>query len=44
MMTKSKRTKMNAMKSRKQAQNPHGPIKSLEELAEEYDQNPPRKS
>ncbi|MFL0554564.1 MULTISPECIES: DUF6254 family protein [Paenibacillus] len=41
-MTKSKRTK--SMKSRKQAQNPHGPIKSLEELADEYDQNPPRKS
>ncbi|MDU4697387.1 MULTISPECIES: DUF6254 family protein [Paenibacillus] len=42
-MTKSNRTKVNAMKSRKQAQNPHGPIKSLEELAEEYEQNPPKK-
>lgn len=32
------KSKENAMKSRKQAQHPHGPIKSLEELSNEYDQ------
>lgn len=44
-MTKSKRSTINEMKTRKQAQNPHGPIKSLKELSEEYDQeNPGSKS
>ncbi|WP_309123330.1 DUF6254 family protein [Paenibacillus sp.] len=37
-MTRSKKTKINEVRSRKQAQNPHGPIKSLEELSNEYDE------
>jgi hypothetical protein len=37
-MTRSKKTKVNEVRSRKQAQNPHGPIKSLEELSNEYDE------
>ncbi|HZG83692.1 DUF6254 family protein [Paenibacillus sp.] len=36
-MTRSKQTKINEVRSRKEAQNPHGPIKSLEELSNEYD-------
>ena len=37
-MTKSKQTKMNEARSRKEAQHPHGPIKSLAELSNEYDE------
>ena len=36
-MTRSKQTKINEVRSRKEAQNPHGPIKSLAELSDEYD-------
>ncbi|WP_238392355.1 DUF6254 family protein [Paenibacillus antri] len=36
-MTRSKKTKVNEARSRKQVQNPHGPIKSLEELSNEFD-------
>ncbi|MGG6310779.1 DUF6254 family protein [Paenibacillus macerans] len=36
-MTRSKKREANVAKSRKQVQHPHGPIKSLEELSNEYD-------
>ncbi|WP_248930553.1 DUF6254 family protein [Paenibacillus hamazuiensis] len=36
-MTQSKRRKENDWKIRKQTQKPHGKIKSLDELSDEYD-------
>lgn len=42
-MSQSKRRQENEWKIRKQTQQPHGKIKSLEQLSEEYDAEHPGK-